>query len=766
VILAGLAVLAIWGAGLSRTALAGTPGGFTYTTPDYVYPTDSGYYNVKDARFKCFGDGKHDDTSCIKSAMNAAMRIQATAGRHATVYFPAGTYLVTDSLVWATYGNDDAVITAKVDASRGCITSFTIARGGSGYDRSFARNGESNPGPSLFLTGGGGSGAEFYTRLGANGSIIGIQPGLGNLGSPTCAGHGYSSPPTVRALNWKAYLRFEGQNKSRTVIKLADRSPLFQNANCNVSPHGDKDAQEYCRAVIMTGNDLASNSIGIGETGYENDIWNLTVDTGSGNPGAVAIDWVGSNRASLKNVDITSGDGRSRCGLSVARSSSAGTGPAYVKNVSIEGFDYGIYANAAARGVGNTFEFIDLSRIRIAGVVNGDMPNWFRKISADIQVPVFVNQGKGSLLVTDGNFINGSPNETAIHVPATATGGVVFLRNIDARGYAAALATGPPLTVIPGSHIGEYAFPEPTSQFPTNLASLNLPDIPNTPEYIDNDFKNWASVSAYGPACRPNSGQDATGCIQAALNSGKPVIYFPFGNYWASSTLHIPSGVHAVLGMNSFLSSAVRPGAYPNGDKNHRASYCTIQFDASGPHPVEFRNFSFFQATQNNTFCYNGSAPMVLADILGAINVSNTNHGTGTVFLENVAIPNASYNLLPNQRVYARQYDVESGTQVHVALTGGTWWVFGFKSEGSGLLWNVNDATFELLGTFALAQGGLSSDPAFKMTRSTFSLAGISTTSGGWAIAVSEAGEQEARNQQVNGKWIGGIGYGLYAGKR
>jgi hypothetical protein len=275
----------------------------TYSTPDYVYPDNNGYYNVKDEPYGCYGDGRHDDTACIKEAMDAAMRVRATGARHATLYFPEGTYLISDSLLWATYGNNDAVVKAKVDTSRGCITGFTIANGGSGYVAQ----------PGLYITGGGGSGASFYTTLNSSGSVTGIQAGLGNLGTATCAGQGYKSVPTVKVLNWKAYLRFEGQNKANTIIKLTDNNAKFQNANCNVSPRGDSQARESCHAMIMTGNEQARNSFGLGESAYEDDVWNLTINTGSGNPGAIALDWVGSNRASVKNVYFVSGNGTGLC---------------------------------------------------------------------------------------------------------------------------------------------------------------------------------------------------------------------------------------------------------------------------------------------------------------------------------------------------------------------------------------------------------------------------------------------------------------------
>ena len=60
----------------------------TYSTPDYIYPSDNGYYNVKDKPYGCHGDGRHDDTACIKAAMDAAMRVRAPADVTRQCIFP------------------------------------------------------------------------------------------------------------------------------------------------------------------------------------------------------------------------------------------------------------------------------------------------------------------------------------------------------------------------------------------------------------------------------------------------------------------------------------------------------------------------------------------------------------------------------------------------------------------------------------------------------------------------------------------------------
>lgn len=58
------------------------------------FPADTGVINVKDAQFGAKGDGITDDTAAIQKALSAGLN------RHAIVYLPAGTYLVSDTLKW------------------------------------------------------------------------------------------------------------------------------------------------------------------------------------------------------------------------------------------------------------------------------------------------------------------------------------------------------------------------------------------------------------------------------------------------------------------------------------------------------------------------------------------------------------------------------------------------------------------------------------------------------------------------------------------
>ncbi len=63
------------------------------STADKLFPADSGMINVKQD-YGAKGDGISDDTQAIQQA------IRAHVGNSKTIYFPSGTYLVSDRLEW------------------------------------------------------------------------------------------------------------------------------------------------------------------------------------------------------------------------------------------------------------------------------------------------------------------------------------------------------------------------------------------------------------------------------------------------------------------------------------------------------------------------------------------------------------------------------------------------------------------------------------------------------------------------------------------
>src|ERR1039457_863387 len=96
-------------------------------------------------------------------------------------------------------------------------------------------------------------------------------------------------------------------------------------------------------------------------------LFDLTVDTGSGNPGAIGIDYLGNNICGIENVTIRTSDPQKRgvAGLAMTRNY---VGPCYYRRLTITGFDTGIVT--AQTEYSHTFEHVALSDQRVCGIEN------------------------------------------------------------------------------------------------------------------------------------------------------------------------------------------------------------------------------------------------------------------------------------------------------------------------------------------------------------------------------------------------------------
>ena len=200
-----------------------------------LFPTDAGFLNVKDPPYNAKGDGVTDDTVAIQSAITFSLNRPNNYSAMQFVYFPTGTYLVSNTL---------------------------------------------------------------ESRIATNGWSYG----------------------------WRAGMQLIGQSDTGTVIRLKDQAPGF----------GDPGNP---KAVLRTGSEDPGNPDGSGNQAFRHSIYHLTIDTGAGNPGAVGLDYLASNRGAVEDVTIRSGDGEGFCGLSMMRQ---WPGPALIKRVRIEGFQSGV----------------------------------------------------------------------------------------------------------------------------------------------------------------------------------------------------------------------------------------------------------------------------------------------------------------------------------------------------------------------------------------------------------------------------------------
>jgi len=360
-------------------------------------------------------------------------------------------------------------------------------------------------------------------------------------------------------------------------------------------------------------------------------------------------------------LNYLSGDGKGHSGIDMTRYA---PGPCLVKNVQIQGFDYGILVGN--HEYGPTFENITLKNQNAVGIYNTDNALAIRKLQSTNSGAVIQNQGEGLVIVLDGNFQGGSSTLSAIQ-----NNGYLYARNIVANGYQSAINTKG--TVVPGASQSEYVSNKIYSLFSSPKKSLNL-TIRETPVFHDNNTANWGKFtpSYYGD----------TDPLQSLLNSGKSTIYFPHGVYFSynKKVVTVPATVKRIVGFGSGINEGPDGGGVVfSVEENSDQPLIIEQF--GGGVSVEHASARTV-AMKHGNYGYTDFA------------------GAGRLFLEDVVL--GTLNLNHSHSVWARQLDTESsnGAPTKITNQGATLWILGIKTEGKGTVINTSaGGRTELLGT-------------------------------------------------------------------
>lgn len=524
---------------------------------------------------------------------------------------------------------------------------------------------------------------------------------------------------------WNRLLVFQGQSRAGTVIKL--RGGVFTDAT----------RPERERSVIYTasGDDASDydNLTGNGNQGFGNGIYNLTVSTGTGNPAAVGISFLASNWGCVRDVTVRSDDQQGRSGLSMRRDS---PGPCLIKNVSVDGFNEGI--NVAKILYGVTMEHVSLQRQLAVGILNEDNVLSIRDLrSANNTVPVLRNTSSlGLVTLIDSTFTSpGGQN-------AIESEGRLYVRDLTTSGYRVPVRSrGVDLQV------SDFKSDPPLSLFPAATRSLGL-SIEETPTFFDTNLAHWVKV---GP--RSSGETSDTPAIQRAVDactaaSGKTTVYFPAGRtYSLGSSVYLRNNVRHVIGMDSTINVT-----------SSTASFSLFINDCANTVVIE--RFKFEAQTNGLSargFKQSGTSALVLKDIggFGRVEQFYWNDDSGKLFVENVS--QGPWLIAQPQRVWARQINPE-GSRTLITNNGGTLWILGLKTEGTGTtIKTTGGGSTELLGAVlypASSAGAIGNNPAFIDIDSQISLVYASTgfppNQGDYNIHVQETRDGETRNLAKN----------------
>ncbi len=481
---------------------------------------------------------------------------------------------------------------------------------------------------------------------------------------------------------WRAMVTLQGENRERTILRLIDDAPGF----------GDPSKP---KAMLMTGSLMdpgEADTGGGGNKAFRNYVMDLTIDTGRGNRGAIGIEWAASNWGAIKDVTIRSGDGTGHAGLSMCRHI---PGPGYIKRLAIEGFDYGI--DVAEMQYGFTLEHVDVRRQLKAGVRLDRNLLHIRRLTSDNTVPAVVTTHPESVLTLIDSEFRG----TLAGVNALEVGGNLLLSNLSLKPAASLLVRGK--TLLPAVRVAFLTMPAAPA-IETPLASPVGPSLPveDAPDFWNADLRDWEAV---GPR-KPGEADD-TAAIQRAMDAGRSTVYFPIGRtYFVSDTIIVRGGVRQVLGMGTEISLGA--AKEPFSDTAHPRPLFRIE---PTTHADVFFEYMFFNAQYPGVVIFENDSPktVVIRHSGGWIgsgqyrrSYRNTARASGRVFVEDVFMPGWAFT---KQTVWARQLNPENqegdGIEPQVRNTGGTLWIFGFKTEGQApFIFTERGARTELLGAY------------------------------------------------------------------
>lgn len=482
---------------------------------------------------------------------------------------------------------------------------------------------------------------------------------------------------------WACFRTLQGESRDGVVIKLGNQCPGYTDT---ANP----------RAVIYTASQNASDANGSGDQGFMNSICNLTVDVGSGNPGAIGIDYLASNQGVVRDVLVrTSDPGKAgKYGIALSRATS---GPCLLKNVEVVGFQIGIKTGGST--LVNTLENIRLSGQTDVGLHNENLVLAVRNLSSsntvtairDVATGVY---GAAGLIVLDQAELQGGGAANR----AIDSAGNLFLRDVNTGGYQANPLVSRGVAFVGPSYPEFVSLPAKTFAN-TTPQSLRLP-VEETPVAWDANLTRWVSTGA------PN-GVDDTARIQGVIDGAAPgsTLYFPYGIYKVSNTITVRNNISHIVGMMSQIQVT---STSTFTDANNPKPVFRFATPATDIAAQVMENLWIRMAGVSGAIAFEHASakPVVLKNLMiycGGGAYRNTS-GAGKLFMEDIGAHGQTrerFFLDYPQQVWARQLDIEANSFTpYIRNQGGALWILGFKTEHTGPFLETIGGQSEILGAY------------------------------------------------------------------
>lgn len=452
-------------------------------------------------------------------------------------------------------------------------------------------------------------------------------------------------------------IRIRGAGVGKTVIQLHDKAAGFG---------------EGTRKPVISF--MPGEKSNVSMSNYCED---LTIDVGSGNPGAVGLDFFANNSGAVRNIKVISGDGSGFAGVQCGHGNYSGI---LIKHVEVEGFDHGLHVDSSTFSMFVHAEDITLSRQRVAGITVGAISLSLRKVATrDVPVAVSCTSPVGLTVLVDSVLEGTGPQ--AIDRRA----GFLYVSNVDVKGFRDA------------GRIGERIYPEPVA----GSSGKGMPRLPIEDTPACRRVETPVGVHAFGAV--GNGVNDDSPAFQRALDSGADSLRIEPGRYLLNSPVVIPSNVEHIdfsfcdLVAGIDLKRSQQEGFVIAGTEGDRPLLIERLFaweQWSGEHCT-------FTHASRRTVCFKDMHTQTLTFY------RNTVPGA-KVFFDNVActtgvIPGSQGHgrccvSLKGQKAWARQINPERGEPM-ILNDGGDLVLMGYKSEGAGgVVRTLNGGRTEVLG--------------------------------------------------------------------
>jgi hypothetical protein len=453
----------------------------------------------------------------------------------------------------------------------------------------------------------------------------------------------------------KKFLRGAGPGK--TVLKLADGAEGFGNAETPRVFLDTRGKQHFAQ-------NFAQRIVG------------LTIDVGSGNPGAIALEFHTNNIGGVFNVAIRSSDPHhaGAVGLSLSK----GPGPGLIWDVAIDGFDVGIKSTSFLHSM--TLARIRLRNQRRAGIEADKQSLFFSHVDFAGDVPLLVmGTGKGGPWVTMAHVA--AKATKAVEEAIRVNDGFLLVRELRTDGFGSAIDAGKHGRVE-GPHVAKWTPGREWSAFGEDPDPPSMPvDLPPFPDY--DDPSEWTIVEA-----SDQLGRD----IQQAIDDGATTIFLkPNALGRIEQTIVLRNRVRRILGFQTIYRSAgdwgIGESPQWEGKRSDRGggpgkppNFARPLFRvADGEAPVVVLEFFRDSYGSSNWFVDHATKRTVIQ--MGAGGTYRNTVPGGRAFLIDCGGAGFEVNG-PDQRVYFWQVNTESyDWSPHIANRGGLVWICGHKIE-------------------------------------------------------------------------------------